>query len=113
MRKPVVDRRRTSVGRYSYGSVGLGNAISDRRSSDVVVVSRACETPAVAAVGPDVGVRRVAHVNRAHRGACLPVHTGDRVSRCVRKAGVSRGGTGIRCDIHRRAGLGDVARAAR
>ena len=80
----------------------------------VVVVGAASEAPRIAVVRPGVGVRRAAHVNRAHRGSGLAVHTGDRVGRRVRKPGVGRAGTGVRRDHHRRVGLGDavVDRAA-
>ena len=60
-------------------------------------------------------MRRIAHINRADCDSSLPVHTGDRHHRRrVRKAGVSRRGTGIRINHHRRSGFGNavVNRAA-
>ena len=51
---------------------------------------------------------RVAHINRAHRGSSLPVHTGDRRnSRRVRKTVVNRAGTGVGRDHHSGVGLAD------
>ena len=80
----------------------------------VVVVGRACEAPRSLLYVPAVGVRRVAHVNRADGGPRLAVHTGDRVRSPCAEAGIGRAGTGVRRDHHRRVRLGDaiVDRAA-
>ncbi len=73
---------------------------------------------------PCRGVRRVAHVNRAHGGAGLPVHTSDRRDcRSVRAAVIGRARTGVGrhhyrriCLIHRQRsctgcrGLSPIAR---
>ena len=48
---------------------------------DVVVVGGAGEAPGVAGIRAGVGVRRVAHVDRADRRARLAVHAGDRCDR--------------------------------
>ena len=63
--------------------VRLVDAVGDRAVL-VVVVGRAGEAPVSSLYVPAVGVRRVAHVNRADRGPSLTVHTGDRVGRRVR-----------------------------
>ena len=113
VRNPVVDRRRTGVRRDHHRRVGLGDAIGDRRGGDVVVIGRAREAPAVTGVRAGGGVCRVAHVNRAHCGPSLPVHTGDRRDgRRVRKTGVSRAGTGVGRHHHRRVRLVDRQRSS-
>ena len=82
--------------------------VGDRRAGDVVVVGVPVKLQGVAGVGAGVGVRRVAHVNRADRGPRLAVHTGDRRDgRRVRTAVV---GHGVRRDHDRRVGLGDACR---
>ena len=105
----VVDRGGTGVGRDHDRRIRLGNAVGDHCVADVVVVGRASEEPVVAGIRPGIGVRRVAHVNRAHRGPGLAVHTGDRDdSRRVRKPGVGRGGAGVGRNHYRRVGPVDV-----
>ena len=68
---------RHAVSRHRKRRVRLADVIIDRPAL-VVVVGRACEAPRIIVVRPGVGVRRVGHVNRAHRGSGLPVHTGNR-----------------------------------
>ena len=68
---------RHAVSRNHDRRVRLADVIVDRPAL-VVVVGRAGEAPRITVVGAGVGVRRAAHVNRAHRGSGLSVHTGDR-----------------------------------
>ena len=94
--------------------VSLGDAVSNRRIADIIVVGRAREEPVVAGIRARVGVGRVTHVNRAHSGPRLAVHTGDRGNgRRVRKTGVGRAGTGVQRDRDSRIRRCNMPRAAR
>ena len=77
MRKPGVGRGGAGVGRNHYRRVGPVDVIINR-SALVVVVGSAGEAPRIIVVRPGVGVCRSGHVNRAHRGSGLPIHTGNR-----------------------------------
>ena len=103
--RPCVGRGGTRVGRYHYRRVRLADVIVDRPAL-VVVVGRACEAPGIVVVGAGVGVRRAGHVNRAHRGPGLAVHTGNRRDgRRVRVAVIRHA---VRRDRKRRVRLVDV-----
>ena len=78
------------------------------RAARVIVVGRAGKAPRIIVIRPRIGVCGAAHVNRAHCGSALAVHTVDRVRRRVRKTGVGRRRTGVRRDHHRRVCLGDA-----
>ena len=76
------------------------------RAALVVVVGRAGESPGIAVVGAGVGVYRSGHVNRAHRGSGLPIHTGNRRDgRRVRVAVIRHA---VSRDRKRRVRLGDA-----
>ena len=69
---------RHRVRRHAYHRRRLVDGVGDGRSRDIVVVGRARKCPGVGRVGAGIGVRRVAHVHRAHGRACLTVDASDR-----------------------------------
>src|SRR6185436_11247379 len=89
----VADR----VRRDHHGGVGLADGVGDGGGGDVVLVSRAGETPTVRVVSAGVGVRGVAHVHCTDGDSGFTVHAGDGVSGGVRKAVI---GDRVRRDHH-------------